>query len=227
MAKNTETQTAPLNDEKSLNLMMDQGSEKWFYERIGRITSSMAGSILLFAKTEEEKHRLGNIICGLEENIFTKEEIEKMEIGSVYESNVRKVYEKKINQKIFEVGTSILRENPNFSGSVDGVLENGFLLEIKITEKDFPLFYFSNHKEIPLWYIYQMQMNMFITGSEKCHYVCYHRNDQKLYTKIINFDQDIIDDIYPRLINFHSEYVMPKLIKHNIKTPLEKYNDIK
>lgn len=216
----------PINHERALLIDGTQTDENWIRSRIGRIGMSRLGNILIFCKTEEQKIRYANIICGLIHEEFTEEAKERMRIGLEFEDVVRQSYANQIGQKILTISSCIFRENPIFSGSVDGILENGDLIEIKIIEKDIPEFYSSDFSEIPLWYYYQVQGNMFITDSTRCHFVCYSRKSGKMYVRIVPYNHErFINEVYIPCCKYHKKYVMPLLIKNGIKTPYEDYEE--
>lgn len=214
----------PINHDRALNIDIQQGSDEWKSIRICRITMSKLAKILLFSKTEDEKIRTARIICGLEQEIFTEEAKSRMNVGVEYEADVRDAYTKTTGMNVFETGTCIFRENPIFSGSPDGVFENGDVLEIKITTNDLPSYYCSDYSEIPLWYYYQMQGNMFILDSTQCHYVCYSRISGKMYTRIIPYDHDrFVNEVYVPCCQFYKQYMKPLIEEHGLKSPYDDY----
>mgnify|MGYP001312348496 CR=1 FL=1 len=214
----------PINHDRALNIDIPQGGEEWDFIRRCRIASSRTGKIVLFSKTEEEKVKTARIICGLEKEVFSDEAKDRMNVGVEYESTIRDSYTKTTGMKIFETGTCIFRQNPIFSGSPDGVFENGDVLEIKITEKELPDFYCSDYSEIPLWYYYQMQSNMFILDSTKCHYVCYSRSSGKMYTRIIPYDHErYINEVYIPCCIFYRDYIKPLIEQYCLKSPHQDY----
>lgn len=214
----------PINHDRCLNISCEQGTQEWDDIRKGRITMSMVGKIILFLKTEEEKQNYARIIARIDKEIFTEEAIERMKVGIDYEDAVRESYSNHIRQHIFTTGTCIFRENPIFSGSVDGILENGDIIEIKITEKDLPSFACDDYSEIPLWYQYQMLGNMFITDSLVCHYICFSRKSGTYYVRLFPYNHDrFINECYIPLCKYYKKYVLPLLIEQGIQTPYGDY----
>lgn len=206
---------------------VNQGSSDWFALRKGRITMSALGSFIIFAKTREDKVRVAREILGLRKKDFSDEANANMEVGIVYEDLVRQEYARRIGMKVYEVGFCIFRENPIFGGSADGVFENGDLLEIKITSKDTPTHSVANYSEIPIWYFYQIQGNMFIMDSPRCHFVSYSRDTAEMYTRIIPYNHDRwINECYIPAMEFHAEYIMPLLKEHSIPDPFETYQKL-
>lgn len=203
-----------INTNRCIVIDTQQRSQNWFNLRKSRITMSMLGTILIFSKTEEEKWRTARIICGLEKPIFSKESEENMKIGVDYEDDVRKEYSKIINMKIYEVGFCIF-ENPIFGGSLDGLIENGDILEIKISKNEIPEKQCDDYSEIPIYYLWQMWGNMFITDASNCHYVMYSRASKKLYCRLVPYIHvRWINECYIPLCSFYENYVIP-IIKAN------------
>lgn len=110
------------------------------------------------------------------------------------------------------VGIFICNEYKFLGGSPDGILENGDIVEFKISCKPVPTSYTDDYSEIYKPYIYQMMMNCYLTGSKRCHFVMYSRSTGKLYTRIIPFDEEFFrEKILIPCIEFWNEYVIPIL----------------
>lgn len=213
-----------INSERCHLCDVTQGSSIWLGLRKGRITMSVLGSFLIFAKTHEDKIKLAREIIGLDAKQFTEEAISNMSIGTDYEDLVRQEYARKIGMRVYELGFCILRENPIFGGSADGIFENGDLLEVKITTKDIPTHFVTDYSEIPLWYYWQMQGNMFIADSPRCHFVSYSRSSGEMYTRIIPYNHERwINECYTPSLKFYHEYIAPLLEEHSIPDPFETY----
>lgn len=197
--------------EKCETVQIEQLSEEWFALRFGFITMSALGSIFIFAKTEGDRQRRARILCGTEKETFTPEVMEIMKYGTMMENEIRSDYSKKVGIPIHEVGICISKINPLFRGSPDGVLENGDLIEIKTTGKPTPTTYNEDFSEIPIWHMWQMQGNMFITGAPRCHYVCYSKTDKQTYIRVVNFNPEIWNPIMTRSMRYYNEYMAPIL----------------
>lgn len=192
--------------------------------RKGRITYSMLGSILIFAKTHEDKLALAKKIIGLDKMTFTDEACENMKIGVEYEDLIRQEVSKTVGMKVYEAGFCIYRENPIFGGSPDGVFEDGSILEIKITSKENPKYACSDYSEIPLWYRYQMLGNMFTMDSSNCIYSSYSRADGSIYIRHYPYDHNKwMNECYIPCNIFHRDYIMPLLKNYNLLNPYETY----
>lgn len=216
-----------VNTERCYVCDVKQGSPDWFALRKGRITMSTLGSFIIFAKTHEDKVRVAEEMLGLRKKDFSDEAKTNMDVGIVYEDLVRQEYASTVGMKVYEVGFYIFRENPIFAGSADGVFENGDLLEIKITTKDNPSHSVSDYSEIPLWYYWQMQGNMFISDSPKCHFVSYSRKSGEFYSRIIPYNHERwINECYIPGMEFYEEYIMPLLKQNSMEDPFESYKKL-
>lgn len=191
--------------------------------RRGKITLSTVSDILT-AKTPYEKANVAKLMLGLKKKFFTKEELERMNIGTKFESVVRDAYAKQIGLEIFKPDTLILRENPIFAANPDGITSEGDLVEIKISSMPIPEKYHDDYSEISLGWYYQMQGYMYITGIHKCHFVMYSRESDKIYSRIIPYDEKRwMEEVYYKICEFHEEYVMKLLEMNDMITPQESY----
>lgn len=213
-----------VNTDRCYVVNTQQGCAHWKLMRKGRITMSALASFLIFAKTEEDKWKAARVICGLEKIEFTDLQKENMAIGNKYEDNVRKEYSKSVGMEVYEAGFCVFRENPIFGASSDGLFENGDLLEIKITNNDNPTTIYENYDEIPIYYYYQMQGNMFITDAKRCHYAAYSRKSGNIYSRVIPYNHErFINEVYIPSCIFHRDYIMPILLNKSLPTPYDTY----
>jgi hypothetical protein len=200
-----------------------QGSPEWHGVRIGRVTASVMGSVRA-ARTHEDRQVLAETICGLREPEFTEHDRERMWVGSEYESVVRDYYAQSLGMRIRETGFWILREYPVIGGSPDGVLENGDVIEIKITEHDTPQTYTDNYSELPYSHFLQSQTNAFALNALNCHYVSYSRTSGRIYTRIVPFDSNrFTDEALGPALEFHGEYVQPLIDEWGLLDPVLDY----
>ena len=206
----------------SLHFNVKQRSSEWFAVR-KRITASQLG-FLIFCNTEEEKIQAARYMLGLDKKTFTQEQTDNMNIGTEYEDTLRQNYSSKIGQTIYETGFFINRRFPFLGGSPDGVLQNGDIVEFKITSKDVPKNYTDDFSEIPRYYLYQMYLNMYNIGSHNCHYVAYSRKSGEIYQRIVPFDYDRFrNEILIPCINFYNNYMIPFMEENKIQCLYENF----
>jgi len=193
-----------------------QGTPEWLAERVGLITGSVEGSIIIYANTHEKKQILAEQICGVRPILIKDEYKERVSFGTLSENNLRQDFENKKGFKVHELGFCKLLENPSIFGvSVDGILENGDIIEIKTSQKSIPKKQYANFTEIQESHIYQMQQGMAILGARNCHYWFYSRSDNATYHRLVPFDQTKWLFIRQRATIFYHEYMVPILININ------------
>jgi hypothetical protein len=61
-------------------------------------------------------------------------------------------------------------------------------------------------------FILQIQGQLGITGSQKCHFVVYSGPKNDLYTEVIEFDRDFWEKMLPKLVRFYKECLAPEII---------------
>jgi putative phage-type endonuclease len=194
----------------------EQGTKEWLNDRIGLITGTRTSSLSYFIKTHEEKIELAKKILGIIPDVIKEEHKEKVEFGSKYEDTIRKEFEKITGLKVYQLGVCKIIEEPTiFGASVDGILEDGSILEIKTTSRETPTVQYENYAEIPLYYQYQMQQSMAVVQAHQCHYISYSRTDDSLYYRIVKFDEKIWNFLRENGLSFYNEYIVPLKICNN------------
>lgn len=212
-------------NEKSLHCNIPQGSQDWHNLR-NRITASKLG-FLAFAKTEEQKQQAARQMLGLERVVFTEEQMQNMKIGTDYEDTVRQYISKTHNMKIYQLGIFINRQYPFLAGSPDGIMEDGTIIEIKISSKDVPDSYTDDFSEIPIYYLYQMYLNMYNINSKNCLYIMYSRKSGNLYTRLVPFNYlRFVREILIPSINFYNDYIVPLIEENNLESPSENFQKL-
>lgn len=181
--------------------------ETWKRERFGYITGTRWGKII-FSKTEEEKQTLALKICGFIPDEIPEEYKSFAQYGIDNEDKLRKILETQTGQKIHEVGLVKSKINPIFACSVDGVMGDD-IVEFKTTKKEIPTNQYNDYSEINISYIWQMQHNMAITGTNKCHFFLYSYTSNLIYYRIVEFDQEIWDYLKIRGIQYYDNYIKP------------------
>lgn len=205
------------------HLDLSKGSNDWAAMKRGRMKLSTMSNFI-YCKTEDDWQEFARITAGIEDPVFTEAAKANMQVGKDFEAPLRAEYAKDIGMKIYEMNICIFRLNPIFSASVDGILENGDLVEFKITNKPTPEYSHDDFSEIPLGYYWQMQGYMCIMNRPRCHYVAYSRLDNKKYVRIVPYNHErFIKEVYSPACKFHRDYVMPILLKEKKPTPYDTY----
>lgn len=155
----------------------EQQSPEWFEIRKGKLTASHAQAIgnngkgldTYIMELMSEYHSSG------EREIYTNKDIER---GIELEEFAREMYELETGNKVVQVG---FLEHNEFSGcSPDGLIKADGGIEVK-APKDINHFKMivNGEKEIESKYIWQIQMNLLITGRVWWDFVSYNPNYKK------------------------------------------------
>lgn len=197
-----------------------QRSDEWHKLR-KRITGSRIGKIVGHFRgdlTEEEKIKLGKIICGLEKEIFDEESKRRMNLGVINEDKTRRMFEKyiskKLNQdiKVNEIGFGIWNEDPRYGASPDGLFEyeneEGEIvktgLEIKCPEIMYNVDIYDSHLD-------QILLCMKIFDLKEFWYCVNALNENKFRVSKIVWDEERWNDIYYKSSEFYNNYIKPNL----------------
>ncbi len=150
----------------------EQGTEEWFKCRLGKLTASTAQAIATKGKGLETLafEKVAELMTGKVKNSYTNEDIER---GHELENIARGMYEIETGNTVEQVGFVELDE---YTGaSPDGFVGEDGLLEIKCkNDPNFVKYLYT--KEIEPEYVWQMNMQMFITERKWCDYVVFNEN---------------------------------------------------
>lgn len=170
-----------------------QGSEEWFYLRLGKFTCSDAQAILTNGK-------------GLDTLAFTKvaEKLTKkiadgytndaMERGKELEDLARSAYELETGEVVEKIG--FIEHSDWVGGSPDGLIKTDGLVEIKCpTDRVFVEYMFF--KKIDPKYMAQMQMQLLISERKWVDYVVFNPNFEKqLIIRRVNRDEEMLTKLH-------------------------------
>lgn len=143
------------------------------------ITASDAAAVLGISRFDTANDILYKK-CGFEKR-FSCESRARMAHGVHYEDEARDVYSAQMGEVVHEVGIIRHPVYPFIGGSPDGITESGKLIEIKCPSG-------SLRKDIPTYYIPQVQLCMEVLDLEECDYMEYKPDNKML--KIINIKRD-------------------------------------
>lgn len=168
---------------------MEQGSEEWKTIRKGLMTASNAQAISANGKG------LVTYITDLVAEKYSKGIAEGfkntyMEYGTELEPVARSMYELQQSVKVEQIG---FVEVDEYTGcSPDGFVGDDGMIEIKCHQdkKHFRLIV-NGIDEIDSGYVWQVQMNLMLTGRKWCDLICYNPNyEQELVIFRIEPDQE-------------------------------------
>jgi len=151
-----------------------QGSPEWYIERALSLTASHGQEISANGKGLETyvKKKMAEYYSTAER---TNYESVDMQRGNELEYQARAIYELEKGVSVKEVG--FVRMNEYVLASPDGLVEENGLVEIKCHNdvKHFSLI-LEGEKLIEKKYIWQMQMQMLVTGRKWCDYCAFNPN---------------------------------------------------
>ena len=153
-----------------------QGSDEWFQIRLGKLTASRAGDLMLRTKAGKPYATRKNYITELALQRITgqipeQKDSQAMEYGREMEATARLAYEFKTGKTVEETG---FWYEGNIGASPDGITETSGV-EIK---NPLPATHAQTLKEhkIPEYYYWQVLQNLLVTGKDSWDYVS-HRAD--------------------------------------------------
>lgn len=154
-----------------------QGTPEWLEIRKGRMTASSAQAIAANGKGLDA-YILDMMAESYSSGQFQNYTNPHMERGNELEDQARSMYELETGHKVEQVG--FVEYNEYVGASPDGLINDDGLLEIKCCadKKHFRLM-LRGEKEIDSSYIWQVQMQMLVTGRQWCDLTFYNPNFQK------------------------------------------------
>jgi putative phage-type endonuclease len=156
--------------------MIEQRTDEWFAQRLGKVTASRVGDVIAKTKTGPSASR-DNYATQLVLERLTNAKGEfftnaAMQWGTETEPMARQAYELKRGVFVDEVGF-IDHPTIDMSGaSPDGLVDKTGLVEIKCPESKTHMEYLMSGKP-PAKYIPQMMWQMACTGREWCDFVSF------------------------------------------------------
>jgi hypothetical protein len=169
-----------------------QGTDEWFNEKLGKFTASEAQAIAANGKGLE------TLCLKLASQRLTGKRKESylgadMKRGVELEPEARNLYELETDNTVGKVGFCKLDEDTG--ASPDGLIGEDGLIEIKCFD-DLNFLEYALSKKMDTGYVWQMQMQMFITGRQWCDYVVYNPNyKNSLIIQRVNRDDRAIEKI--------------------------------
>lgn len=157
---------------------VEQGTPEWFQARKGVLTASCAQEIGNNGKgletyvLEKIAEQFSSAVPVMFENDDTKR-------GKDLEAQARIIYELEKDVSVKTIGF-IKIKGRRIGCSPDGLIKEEGMCEIKAhNDKNHLLLILQGQKAVPSKYLWQMQMQMYITGRKWCDYVAYNPNFKK------------------------------------------------
>jgi putative phage-type endonuclease len=187
--------------------MEQQRTEAWHKKRTGRVTGSNVGAILglsPFMKREDVMRNMVRQYHGYPSeftgNVATN-------YGNYNEPNALTDYELKFDTKVELTGFHTYEEW--LGASPDGFINNDGLIEVKCPygqrDKNPPEFKSIDYQT---HYWLQIQIQLFVTGRQWCHFYQWSAHGYMLET--VQFNQLAIEEYLPKLKDFYNEYLVER-----------------
>ena len=154
---------------------LEQGSEEWFKEKLGKPSASNISKILTIdGKPSKQRsgylyELAGEIVTGKQEEGYKNA---NMETGNLRESESRSYYELTHNVEVTQVGVIYKDEQKKFLCSPDGIIGNDYGLELKNVLPKTQVKYLLDNS-LPSEYFGQCQMSLYITGFKYWQFLSY------------------------------------------------------
>lgn len=202
----------------------EQREEDWKLVRIGRPSGSNIGYLLDHGNPKfSTKEETVDIITYRKKKIFSVKSLEVMDHGTEMEPIARKWYEDKYGVNVTEYGFAVPKWDKRLGVSVDGVVGDDGIIEIKCPKKMYhPLknFIFNNNNTsvIPaghdhIWSTHydQMMLGMAVMGKKWCDYIVYSTDDNLVFDQKIYFDAEYWKEMYKNVTKILDDNITPLL----------------
>lgn len=185
---------------------MEQRTEEWFKARTGLVTGSSVGAILGVDPNRTREDVMRDMVRAangasreFQGNIATQ-------WGITHEDEAREDFERLSALKV-EPASFVVHPTETWIGaSPDGFVGDDALVEIKcpfgLRDKEEPQF--KTARQQPHYYS-QMQVQMFVTGRERCHF--WQWTPRAVSHEIVEYDSEHVAEIMPQLRAFYDEYL--------------------
>jgi putative phage-type endonuclease len=197
--------------------MINQGTEEWFQQRLGKVTASRISDVIAKTKTGISTSRQNYLIQLVSERLTGKKTDsytnQAMQDGIEREPIARKLYESKTNSIVTEVGFFDHPVIKNSGASPDGAVNSeeegkyAGLIEIKCPIE-------TTHtntlmsKSVPTKYIPQMQWQMACTNARWVDFISFNPNfpdELQVFIKRLDRDDDYIAELETEVMKFLEE----------------------
>ena len=197
--------------------MIEQRTDEWFQQRLGKVTASRISDVIAKTKTGISTSRQNYLIQLVSERLTGKKTDsytnQAMQDGIEREPIARKLYESKTNSIVTEVGFFDHPVIKNSGASPDGAVNSeeegkyAGLIEIKCPIE-------TTHtntlmsKSVPTKYIPQMQWQMACTNARWVDFISFNPNfpdELQVFIKRLDRDDDYIAELETEVIKFLEE----------------------
>ena len=181
--------------------MIEQGSEDWFVQRLGKVTASRMADVMAKTKTgygAGRKNYMMELLCqrltGAREEGYVNAAMQR---GTDLEPLARAAYEVQMDCTVQEAEFILHPKEDSLGASPDGLVGEEGLIEIKCPNTAQHVTFLQTGKP-ERKYILQMQTQMACTDREWCDFVSFDdRMPEELQVAIVRVerDDDLINEI--------------------------------
>lgn len=175
---------------------LEQGSQEWLDEKLGKPSASHAKEILTItgkksASREGYLYTLADeIVSGVREESYKNQ---YMDVGNEREDESRSCFEVIQGVNVDQVGVIYPDEDRKYLCSPDGIVNNEFGVELKNVKGSTQVKYLLKGK-VPTEYAPQIQMSLLVTGF-KFWYFCSYKPGLKPLILKVERDEKYISDL--------------------------------
>lgn len=190
---------------------MEQKTEEWFAQRLGKVTASRVADVMAKTKTGYSASR-ENYMAQLVVERLTQTKAESftnaaMQWGTDQEPFARAAYEAAQGVMVEEVGFMSHPTIEMAGASPDGLVGDDGMVEIKCPNSAGMIEALLTQK-VPAKYFAQMQLQMACAGRQWCDYVVFDPRmpaKAQLFVKRVPRDNDFIKEMETEIVKFLSE----------------------
>ena len=203
--------------------MIEQRTEEWFKQRLGKVTASAISNVIAKTKTGVSASRETystqltlERLTGQQAEFYTNA---AMEWGTATEPQARQAYEVYKGVFVDETGFVNHPEIEMSGASPDGLVGEDGLVEIKCPESKTQMETLLNQK-VPSKYIPQMQWQMACTGRKWCDFVSFDPrmpDNLQIFVSRVNRDDTYIKMLETEVKTFLAEIDQKIETLRNIK----------
>jgi predicted phage-related endonuclease len=177
-------------------LTVEQGSEEWLKQRLGKFTSSRFSDLLTSSRTKGEVfgQTAKTYISEVAAEILTGEQVsnfvnQAMEWGTYQEDFAREAYEEITGNSVVE--SPFIEMNNYCGGSPDGLIDEDGIIEIKCPYNSTNFINsVVNDSAYDKKHVTQMQGYLMITGRKWCDYVCFDPRIKGNNIHVVRYERD-------------------------------------
>lgn len=204
---------------------LPQSTIDWLYSRVGKANSSNFSKMITEPKLKKDKDsgnlsqtansHIAEILSELANGEPYEFDCQAIRHGNLYEPVARQEYEFQYDVKVEEIGSTLLSKNnpdlPNahlISTSVDGLVGDNGLIEIKCPINNKRHLRCFLNKEVPKEHLPQIQGQLWITGREWCDFVSFNpfmlldQSHLRMFVKRVKRDDDYIGMLSGKVMRF-------------------------